>query len=174
MGVLSFFFFVFLVSQVGFGQQTTDPKEGLDHFISIPVWCYEKLTFVSVMWQFCLCCSVDALNKLIDYWNLRDRLNITDDPCIQNATWANEIANPRVACDCGGNTCHITHLSVYNHHFNANHPHFFAIVVTWCWGFCFHLYNDSGRFMLWTFLVRYQVNCLSLRIWWTCKKSNFI
>jgi hypothetical protein len=49
MGVLSFFFFVFLVSQVGFGRQTTDPKEGLDHFISIPVWCYEKLTFVSVM-----------------------------------------------------------------------------------------------------------------------------
>lgn len=83
MGVLSFCFFVFWVSQVGFGQQTTDPKE------------------------------VDALNKLIDYWNLRDKLNITDDPCIQNATWAYEKANPRVACDCGGNTCHITHLKIY-------------------------------------------------------------
>lgn len=71
------------MSQVGFGQQTTDPKE------------------------------VDALNKLIDYWNLRDKLNITDDPCIQNATWAYEKANPRVACDCGGNTCHITHLKIY-------------------------------------------------------------
>ncbi|CAK7353718.1 unnamed protein product [Dovyalis caffra] len=70
-------------AHVVFGQQTTDPNE------------------------------VDALNRLINYWNLRDKLNITNDPCIQNATWANEKANPRVACDCSGNTCHITHLKIY-------------------------------------------------------------
>ncbi|KAJ6697831.1 PROMASTIGOTE SURFACE ANTIGEN PROTEIN PSA [Salix purpurea] len=87
MGVLSFCFLVFCVSQVVSGQQTTGPNE------------------------------VDALNKLIDYWNLRDRLNITDDPYIQNATWATEKSNPRVACDCGGDTCHITHLS---NHFLSN------------------------------------------------------
>ncbi|KAL9376226.1 hypothetical protein Peur_030346 [Populus x canadensis] len=80
MGVLSFCFFVFWVSRVVFAQQTTDPNE------------------------------VDALNRLIDYWNLRDKLNITNDPCIQNAAWANKQANPRVACDCSNNTCHITHL----------------------------------------------------------------
>ncbi|KAJ6354654.1 hypothetical protein OIU77_005289 [Salix suchowensis] len=57
--------------------------------------------------------EVDALNKLIDYWDLRDKLNITNDPCIQNAEWANEQANPRVACDCSSSTCHITHLKVY-------------------------------------------------------------
>ncbi|KAB5553347.1 hypothetical protein DKX38_010658 [Salix brachista] len=56
---------------------------------------------------------MDALKKLIDYWNLRDKLNITDDPYIQNATWATEKSNPRVACDCGGDTCHITHLKIY-------------------------------------------------------------
>ncbi|KAJ6330004.1 hypothetical protein OIU76_008769 [Salix suchowensis] len=84
MGVLSFCFLVFCVSQVVSGQQTTGPNE------------------------------VDALNKLIDYWNLRDKLNITDDPYIQNATWATEKSNPRVACDCGGDTCHITHLSSSN------------------------------------------------------------
>ncbi|KAF9681241.1 hypothetical protein SADUNF_Sadunf06G0205100 [Salix dunnii] len=42
-----------------------------------------------------------------------DKLNITDDPYIQKATWATEKSNPRVACDCGGNTCHITHLKIY-------------------------------------------------------------
>ncbi|KAG5244383.1 LRR receptor serine/threonine-protein kinase [Salix suchowensis] len=83
MGVLSFCFLVFCVSQVVSGQQTTGPNE------------------------------VDALNKLIDYWNLRDKLNITDDPYIQNATWATEKSNPRVACDCGGDTCHSTHLKIY-------------------------------------------------------------
>ncbi|XP_034917717.1 probable LRR receptor-like serine/threonine-protein kinase At1g53430 [Populus alba] len=83
MGVLSFCLFVFWVSQVVFAQQTTDPNE------------------------------VDALNRLIDYWNLRDNLNITNDPCIQNAAWANKQANPRVACDCSNNTCHITHLKIH-------------------------------------------------------------
>ncbi|XP_061951747.1 probable LRR receptor-like serine/threonine-protein kinase At1g56130 [Populus nigra] len=83
MGVLSFCFFVFWVSRVVFAQQTTDPPE------------------------------VDALNRLIDYWNLRDKLNITNDPCIQNAAWANKQANPRVACDCSNNTCHITHLKIH-------------------------------------------------------------
>ncbi|KAJ6862255.1 LRR receptor-like serine/threonine-protein kinase [Populus alba x Populus x berolinensis] len=68
---------------VVFAQQTTDPNE------------------------------VDALNRLIDYWNLRDNLNITNDPCIQNAAWANKQANPRVACDCSNNTCHITHLKIH-------------------------------------------------------------
>ncbi|KAJ6434929.1 hypothetical protein OIU84_000217 [Salix udensis] len=57
--------------------------------------------------------EVDALNKLIDYWDLRDKLNITNDPCIQDAEWANEQANPRVACDCSSSTCHITHLKIY-------------------------------------------------------------
>ncbi|KAJ6856410.1 LRR receptor-like serine/threonine-protein kinase [Populus alba x Populus x berolinensis] len=83
MGVLSFCLFVFWVSQVVFAQQTTDPNE------------------------------VDALNRLIDHWNLRDKLNITNDPCIQNAAWANKQANPRVACDCSNNTCHITHLKIH-------------------------------------------------------------
>ncbi|KAJ6732339.1 PROMASTIGOTE SURFACE ANTIGEN PROTEIN PSA [Salix purpurea] len=83
MGVLSFCFFVFWVSQVVSAQKTSDPDE------------------------------VDALNKLIDYWDLRDKLNITNDPCIQNAEWANEQANPRVACDCSSSTCHITHLKIY-------------------------------------------------------------
>ncbi|KAJ6295453.1 hypothetical protein OIU78_023466 [Salix suchowensis] len=77
-------------------QKTSDPNEGLHRFnISVPAW------------------TVDALNKLIDYWDLRDKLNITNDPCIQNAEWANEQANPRVACDCSSSTCHITHLKVY-------------------------------------------------------------
>ncbi|XP_015572505.2 probable LRR receptor-like serine/threonine-protein kinase At1g56140 isoform X1 [Ricinus communis] len=57
--------------------------------------------------------EVAALDKMIDYWNLRSKLNITNDPCIQNATWANENANPRVACDCTGSICHITHLKIY-------------------------------------------------------------
>ncbi|KAJ6674006.1 AUXIN-RESPONSIVE PROTEIN [Salix viminalis] len=83
MGVLSFCFFVFWVSQVVSAQKTSDPNE------------------------------VDALNKLIDYWDLRDKLNITTDPCIKNAEWANEQANPRVACDCSSTTCHITHLKIY-------------------------------------------------------------
>ncbi|KAJ9167731.1 hypothetical protein P3X46_019335 [Hevea brasiliensis] len=57
--------------------------------------------------------EVAALSKMIDYWNLRGKLNITTDPCAQNAIWSNEDANPRIACDCLGNTCHITHLKIY-------------------------------------------------------------
>ncbi|KAJ8751826.1 hypothetical protein K2173_026020 [Erythroxylum novogranatense] len=83
MGFLSFFLLVLLVLQVVSEQQTTDPGE------------------------------VTALNKLIDYWNLRGKMNITIDPCTQNAAWTNENANPRVACTCTGNICHITHLKIY-------------------------------------------------------------
>ncbi|XP_062164352.1 probable LRR receptor-like serine/threonine-protein kinase At1g56130 isoform X1 [Alnus glutinosa] len=58
--------------------------------------------------------EVAALNKIVDYWNLGSKLDLsTVDPCTQNASWASENANPRVACDCGGNTCHITHLKIY-------------------------------------------------------------
>lgn len=58
--------------------------------------------------------EVDALNKLIDYWNLRSKINLTTiDPCTRNASWASENANPRVACDCTSNSCHITHLKIY-------------------------------------------------------------
>ncbi|KAI9378049.1 hypothetical protein POPTR_018G026800v4 [Populus trichocarpa] len=71
------------LKKVVFAQQTTDPNE------------------------------VDALNRLIDYWNLRDKLNITNDPCIQNAAWAKKQANPRVACNCSSNPCHITHLKIH-------------------------------------------------------------
>ncbi|KAF9662126.1 hypothetical protein SADUNF_Sadunf18G0020800 [Salix dunnii] len=81
---------------VVFAQNVSDPNEGLHRFnISVPAW------------------TVDALNKLIDHWNLRDKLNITNDPCIQNEEWANEQANPRVVCDCSSSTCHITHLKIY-------------------------------------------------------------
>ncbi|KAK6162072.1 hypothetical protein DH2020_001913 [Rehmannia glutinosa] len=57
--------------------------------------------------------EVDAINKIIDHWNLRSKLNLTVDPCIQNATWAPETANPRIACDCSDTVCHITHLKIY-------------------------------------------------------------
>ncbi|KAL8501807.1 hypothetical protein ACS0TY_021065 [Phlomoides rotata] len=57
--------------------------------------------------------EVDALNKIIDHWNLRGKLNLTADPCIKNATWASETANPRIVCDCSGTVCHITHLKIY-------------------------------------------------------------
>ncbi|KAF2287234.1 hypothetical protein GH714_039405 [Hevea brasiliensis] len=46
-------------------------------------------------------------------WNLRGKLKIITDPCAQNAVWSNENANPRVACDCLGNICHITPLKIY-------------------------------------------------------------
>lgn len=59
--------------------------------------------------------SVAALNKLIEYWNLGRKLNISIDPCTPNAPWSPESANPRVSCDCNGNTCHITHLLVYSY-----------------------------------------------------------
>uniref|UniRef100_A0A2P2QWL4 Uncharacterized protein n=1 Tax=Rhizophora mucronata TaxID=61149 RepID=A0A2P2QWL4_RHIMU len=80
MEVLSFLLCLGLMFQIVSARPTTDPTEA------------------------------DALNKIIDYWNLRGKLNITSDPCSQNAKWANQDSNPRVACDCGGNTCFITHL----------------------------------------------------------------
>ncbi|KAG8375797.1 hypothetical protein BUALT_Bualt10G0137800 [Buddleja alternifolia] len=57
--------------------------------------------------------EVDAINKIIDHWNLRSKLNLNVDPCTQNATWAPETANPRIACDCSDTVCHITHLKIY-------------------------------------------------------------
>ncbi|KAJ4824010.1 hypothetical protein Tsubulata_045964, partial [Turnera subulata] len=86
MGLLSYSVFVFLVLQL------------LTNFLLVN----------------CCFCSVAALNTMIDYWNLRGKLNISGvDPCTQNAKWSSENANPRVACDCSGNTCHITHLKIY-------------------------------------------------------------
>ncbi|XP_050364250.1 probable LRR receptor-like serine/threonine-protein kinase At1g56130 [Argentina anserina] len=57
--------------------------------------------------------EVTALNKVVEHWNLVNYLNLTIDPCTENATWASETANPRVACDCTGSACHITHLKIY-------------------------------------------------------------
>ncbi|KAF8035887.1 hypothetical protein BT93_C1798 [Corymbia citriodora subsp. variegata] len=54
-----------------------------------------------------------ALKKIIEYWKLGSSLNLTVDPCAQNAPWASDTANPQVACDCSGNVCHITHLKIY-------------------------------------------------------------
>ncbi|KAB1204631.1 hypothetical protein CJ030_MR8G012703 [Morella rubra] len=56
--------------------------------------------------------TLAALRKIIDYWDLGSKVNSTIDPCSQNASWAPDSANPRVACDCAGNTCHITHLNL--------------------------------------------------------------
>ena len=55
---------------------------------------------------------VAAVKKLIDYWGLSSKLNLTADPCTQGASWAAEAANPRIACECPANVCRITHLSV--------------------------------------------------------------
>ncbi|KAK4600771.1 hypothetical protein RGQ29_010403 [Quercus rubra] len=76
-------FLLFWAFQLVYAQQTTDPNE------------------------------VDALKKIIIHWNLSGKLNLTTDPCSQNASWAPDNANPHVACDCTGNTCHITHLKIY-------------------------------------------------------------
>ncbi|KAL4650873.1 hypothetical protein ACB092_01G118800 [Castanea dentata] len=76
-------FLLFWAFQLVYAQQATDPNE------------------------------VDALNKIIIHWNLSGKLNLTTDPCSQNAPWAPENANPRVACDCTGSTCHITNLKIY-------------------------------------------------------------
>lgn len=54
-----------------------------------------------------------AINKLIDYWGLSSKLNLTTDPCTQGASWAAETANPRIACECPANICRITHLKIY-------------------------------------------------------------
>ncbi|XP_038700305.1 probable LRR receptor-like serine/threonine-protein kinase At1g56140 isoform X2 [Tripterygium wilfordii] len=83
MGFLGFTLLFVCVLQVAYAQPATAPEE------------------------------VAALNKVIDHWNLRDKLNMITDPCAPNASWAPENANPRVACDCNGNSCHITHLKIY-------------------------------------------------------------
>ncbi|KAK4349137.1 hypothetical protein RND71_031892 [Anisodus tanguticus] len=56
--------------------------------------------------------EVDALNKIIDHWNLRSKLNLTMDPCTQNAPWAPEQANPRIACVCS-TTCVYMFRKIY-------------------------------------------------------------
>ncbi|XP_009759487.1 uncharacterized protein LOC107819348 isoform X1 [Nicotiana tabacum] len=83
MGFLGICFLVLLMLKIAAAQPFTDPIE------------------------------VDALNKIIDHWNLRSKLNLTTDPCNRNAPWAPEQANPRVACDCSATICHITHLKIY-------------------------------------------------------------
>ncbi|XP_065617305.1 probable LRR receptor-like serine/threonine-protein kinase At1g56140 isoform X2 [Quercus suber] len=84
-----------------------------------------RISFLSFLlfWAFQFVCAqqttdpneVAALKKIIIHWNLSGKLNLTSttDPCSQNASWAPDNANPRVACDCTGNTCHITHLKIY-------------------------------------------------------------
>lgn len=84
MGILSLSYFVICLLEIVAAQQSTHPNE------------------------------VAALKKLIDYWNLSTKLNLTIDPCNPNATWAPENANPRISCDCGSATsCHIKHLKIY-------------------------------------------------------------
>ncbi|KAI3687715.1 hypothetical protein L1987_81417 [Smallanthus sonchifolius] len=83
MGILSFCFLVFCIHELVSAQIATEPSE------------------------------VAAINKLIDYWGLKSKLNLTTDPCTPGASWAAETANPRVACDCDANICHITHLKIY-------------------------------------------------------------
>ncbi|KAG6405747.1 hypothetical protein SASPL_133341 [Salvia splendens] len=83
MAFLSFSFTVFCVLQIVSAQRKTVPTE------------------------------VDAVNKIINHWNLRNKLNLSDDPCIENAIWAPDSANPIIACDCVGTVCHITHLKIY-------------------------------------------------------------
>ncbi|KAK6249221.1 hypothetical protein QUC31_020786 [Theobroma cacao] len=83
MGFLSFSLLVLGLLQLVSAQQNTDPNE------------------------------VAALRKIIDYWNLGSKLNLTVDPCSQNAKWTSEDSNPRVACDCSSNPCHITLLKIY-------------------------------------------------------------
>ncbi|XP_051137596.1 probable LRR receptor-like serine/threonine-protein kinase At1g56130 [Andrographis paniculata] len=57
--------------------------------------------------------EVDAINKIIDHWNLRSKVNLSSDPCVRNASWAPDSANPRIACACSDIVCHITHLKIY-------------------------------------------------------------
>ncbi|CAI0416646.1 unnamed protein product [Linum tenue] len=83
MKFVSFSFLLLCIFQAVSSQPTTDPKE------------------------------VAALSRIIEFWNLRNKLNITGDPCAQNATWAPETANPRVSCSCDATICHIIHLKVY-------------------------------------------------------------
>lgn len=83
MEVLSFSFLALLLLKLVAAQSATDPIE------------------------------VAALKKLVDYWDLGRSLNLTTDPCSQGAAWSSQDANPRVACDCVGTNCHITHLKIY-------------------------------------------------------------
>lgn len=57
--------------------------------------------------------EVAALKKIIENWKLGRSLNLTVDPCAQNASWASDAANPRIACDCSSDVCHIAHLKIY-------------------------------------------------------------
>ncbi|PSS11166.1 LRR receptor-like serine/threonine-protein kinase precursor [Actinidia chinensis var. chinensis] len=83
MGFLGFSLILLCMVEIGASQPATEPNE------------------------------VEALNKMIDYWNLGTKLNFRIDPCTQNATWAADKANPRIACECNSNACHITHLKIY-------------------------------------------------------------
>ncbi|KAK4388652.1 putative LRR receptor-like serine/threonine-protein kinase [Sesamum angolense] len=83
MGILSFCLLVIWILETVAAQPKTEPRE------------------------------VDAINKIIDHWNLRSKLNLSVDPCTPNATWAPETANPRIACDCSDTVCHITNLKIY-------------------------------------------------------------
>ncbi|GFS42669.1 hypothetical protein Acr_00g0081040 [Actinidia rufa] len=83
MGFLGFSLILLCMVEIGASQPATEPNE------------------------------VEALNKMIDYWNLGTKLNFRIDPCAQNATWAADKANPRIACECNSNACHITHLKIY-------------------------------------------------------------
>ncbi|XP_063949297.1 probable LRR receptor-like serine/threonine-protein kinase At1g56130 isoform X2 [Daucus carota subsp. sativus] len=83
MGILSFSLVVVCIIKMVVAQPATDPNE------------------------------VAALKKLVDYWNLNDKLNLTIDPCNKDATWAPENENPRIACECSSTVCHINHLKIY-------------------------------------------------------------
>ncbi|XP_074325475.1 uncharacterized protein LOC141663589 isoform X1 [Apium graveolens] len=92
MGILRFSVFVLCILKVVVAQPATDPNE------------------------------VVALKKLVDYWNLSEKLNLTIDPCIKDAIWASENANPRIACECSSTACHINHLKVYALDISGNIP----------------------------------------------------
>nr|GMC92485.1 probable LRR receptor-like serine/threonine-protein kinase At1g56140 [Ipomoea batatas] len=85
MGILGFSFFVLgLLNTVIAQSNITDPNE------------------------------VVAINKIIDHWNLRSKVNLSSfEPCDKNASWAPLEANPRIACDCSGTFCHINRLKIY-------------------------------------------------------------
>ncbi|KAJ8534971.1 hypothetical protein K7X08_016699 [Anisodus acutangulus] len=44
------------------------------------------------------------------------------DPCIQNAPWAQDQANPKVACVCSTTVCHIAHLNLGQNVINGTIP----------------------------------------------------
>lgn len=114
-------FLLFWAFQLVYAQQTTDPNEGslsclkIQKLVEVEYHLYLFKVFSKSNYTFCW--SVDALKKIISHWNLSGKLNLTTDPCSQNASWAPQNANPRVACDCTGSTCHITTLLVLHYHF---------------------------------------------------------